>query len=199
MKYKTIALLSGLALLQACTLAPSRVATGDAAQIWSQRQSQLSALREWQIKGRIGFVSETQSGSGSLYWQQQGDQYTCKVVAPFGKGSINISGDGDKVILHTADGEQYASSNVERLLWEHTGWIIPVQHLRYWMIGLPTDTSTERYALDQDGRIESLSSGEWELQYHRYRATKQIELPTKITVQGPELKIKVAVSQWQLP
>ena len=187
-----------LMLLQSCGTTAPRLSAQDVELRWQQRQQQLSVLPNWRLRGRIGFISERESGSGSLYWEQKGEQYQLRVVAPLGRGSINISGDAAGVQFETDKGEQQYAGDVEQLIWERTGWMIPVQRLRYWVLGLPSDIKDEQYQLDEAGRLASVRSDQWQVQYLRYRNVENLELPAKIIVQGPDLKIKVAVSEWYI-
>lgn len=184
-------------LLQACSSIAPRVSEQVMLERWQQREQQLIVLDQWQLRGRIGLISDRDSGSGSLYWQQDADSYELKVIAPLGKGSINIKGDGNNVSFVTSKGEEQHSEYVEKLIWQRTGWHIPVKRLRYWVLGLPAD-ETEQYQLDQHGRLQALQSGDWVVSYKRFRNAQGHELPAKVVVQGPDVKIKLAISAWQI-
>lgn len=197
--------LLAMLLVQACTVAPPRAPSAPPEILWEQRQARLAALDHWRLEGRIGFVSGKDSGSASLYWEQRGEHYELRVVAPLGRGSLRIEGSPEGVVLHTDEGDEWHSADAEYLLWERTGWIIPVTSLRYWIIGLPAGHNVlESYRLDPWGRLETLKHRTWQVQYDRYRQAgdvelpANVELPAKLQVQGPDLTIKVAVTDWDL-
>src|SRR5690606_22265197 len=126
-----------VALLSAC--ATSRVPPQSAERLWEQRRPVLAELRSWQFKARIGIVTEDDSGSASLRWQQRGNEYSLKITAPFGRGLLAIEGSDAGVIMRDGDGRTASAASPEALIWQQTGWYIPVSELRYWIVGLPAD------------------------------------------------------------
>ena len=81
-----------LLLMSACASTGRHIGNGSVDEIWQARLQQLNTLDHWELKGRIGFVSERESGSASLYWQQNQDEYELKIVAPLGMGSLVVVG-----------------------------------------------------------------------------------------------------------
>lgn len=195
--------LAALLLLQGCAPSPVRIEPGDPGLAWEQRRQQLEKIDTWRLKARIGIVAENDSGSASLFWEQHGDEYSLKIVGPFGRGSLIVEGSSGNVTMRTAEGETVAAVSPEELIWRQTGWIIPVSDLQYWILGLPANTHPrEDYQLDAYGRIAQLDAGQWKVDYLRYQSAEPetgVELPDKIRLQNPRLSIKLAISEWILP
>lgn len=187
-----------LLALQACGTAPPRLSSSELEQRWAFHQQQLATVQSWRLRGRIGFSSEKGSGGGSLYWQQDGERYELKVIAPLGQGTISIKGNEAGVLYETPEGEEFYSGDVEQLIWQRTGWLIPVNRLRHWILGLPVEQQREQYELGPEGRLARLQSDVWDVQYKRYRSSGDYKLPAKIVVQGPDLKIKLAIADWTI-
>jgi outer membrane biogenesis lipoprotein LolB len=68
--------------------------------------------------------------------------------------------------------------------------------LRYWILGLPLDG--EDFQLDQDGRVGYIQNRPWQVEYQRYRRVGQYELPQKLQLRGPEIKIKLLIRDWRV-
>lgn len=91
-----------LLLLTACTsLAP--VPDADKNASWQLHQARLDGLTNWELAGRIAVQMENDGWSASLFWRQDHGNYSLRVVAPLGKGTVEISGDADSVRLQMAD------------------------------------------------------------------------------------------------
>jgi outer membrane lipoprotein LolB len=184
-------------LLCACTVAPA--GRGDSAQqSWQQRHAQLADVRDWRLRGRIGIVTERDSGTASLQWEQRGESFTLRIVAPFGRGLLAIEGSEQGVTARNGKGEQSRADNAEDLLWRHTGWRIPLADLRYWVLGLTAPDSGGSYRLDRRGRLAGLEEDGWQVEYHKYTALQKHELPANMHLQNEHLKIKLAISAWEI-
>jgi len=188
-------LLSVIVLLAACGPV-TNVRTGTTEEIWEVRRQRLQQLEHWELKGRIGFVSEHESGSASLYWKQDGDVYQLKIVAPLGMGSLVVSGNENGVTLQSSEGELLYADDAQTLIWQRTGWIIPMGSLCYWILGLPVNG--EQFQLDQDGRVEHIQNPPWRVDYQRYQRVGEHELPRKLQLNGPGVKIKLLIRDWRI-
>ena len=185
-----------IVFLSACATGTKTMHAGSASDIWLARQQQLSQLTHWQLKGRIGFVSASDSGSASLYWKQSNNSYELKIVAPLGMGSVIVVGDKNGVILQSSEGEMNYAEDAQSLIWQRTGWVIPMGSLRHWILGLPSPG--EDYQLDENGRISAIENEPWQVQYHRYQQVTDYELPRKLQIENPDIKIKLVIKDWQL-
>lgn len=194
--------LAAVLLLQGCAGTPVKIEPGDPALAWQQRRHTLEKIDNWRLKARIGIVTESDSGSASLFWEQHGERYSLKIVGPFGRGSLIVEGAPGAVTMRTGEGETYTAQSPEELIRQHTGWFIPVRDLQYWVLGLPADAHPqEDYQLDAWGRLTRLDAGQWTVDYFRYEpvgAEAGVELPDKLRLENPRLSIKLAISEWTL-
>lgn len=189
-------LLLALLFVSACSSTGPRIAGESAGQIWQQRRAQLDRLDHWELQGRIGFVSEHESGSASLYWMQDRDRYEIKIVAPLGMGSLVVTGDKNGAVLQSSDGEMLHAEDAQWLVWQGTGWVIPMASLRYWILGLPLEN--EKYQLSKSGYVSNIKSDAWQVDYQRYQAVQGYELPRNLHIYNPELNIKLVIKNWRL-
>lgn len=186
-----------LALLSACTHLPRSEPLE--AEIWESRRGRLEAIQHWRLRARIGVVTETQSGSADLQWEQRGKEFTLKVTGAFGRGLIAIEGDADSVSLRAGKGEKLSAASAEELILQQTGWRIPVSGLRHWMLGRPSGLyADEDYTLDVTGRIDRLQGGDWEVEYRRYGSYEGYQLPDRLRMENAQVKIRLAVIDWKI-
>ncbi len=189
-------LLLAIIALTGCSTSPHQSQPLD----WPQREAQLRQLVDWQVEGRVAIRTPQDSWSGSLQWQQQADFYDIHISGPFGQGAVALTGDQQRVVLTTSDGDIIGEHGPEQLMYEQLGWQMPIMNLKYWMLGRPNPQDADyNIELDALGRIESLQQGGWLIKYKRYRHFKMFELPAKIFIENHHLNVKLVIDGWQQP
>lgn len=166
--------------------------------LWQQHYQQVSALSNWRLTGRLGIVSETDSGAATLYWEQHPETFSMKIVAPLGRGIVNIRGEGSRISMQDANGEISGAGSADELIWQRTGWLIPVKDLQKWALGLPDHRLAFEYTLDEEGHLETLTTAGWNIRYQRYIRHLGVSLPQKIHMQNNKLRLKLIVTRWDL-
>lgn len=188
-----------LLMLSACATTPRQARTDkDAA--WQRQQQQLGGLAVWELAGRMAVKLESEGWSASLYWWQDHADYRLRIVAPLGRGTIEIAGDGEKVTLHTADNRVLEDGDIDALMQENLGWRVPVDALIYWIRGLPDpDASTDKLELDDQGRLIALDQSGWNVRYERYTNSGGHEVPARMTIEREQLQLRLNINRWTLP
>jgi len=121
---------------------------------------------------------------------------------PFGTGKIQFVGSANGETLRNSDDQIFYASTPEELLLDHTGIAMPLSYLRYWILGLlqsGSNLAASNIKLDEFGRLESLTRGQWDVSFKRYADVKNItvELPDKIFIhKGDDVKVRVVVGEW---
>lgn len=112
----------------------------------------------------------------------------------YGDGLARFS--GTDVVAQTG-------SDVEALLFEATGWPLPIERLRYWLWGLaaPNDEGILR---GQDGQLISLQAQGWWVALSDYRPVSVdsdgwVMLPGEIELHRPPYRIRVVTERWDWP
>lgn len=194
-----ITLLAWLMLLTACQSFEPReqiAGTGSPA-LWKQHQQRVSLLNAWDINGKLAMRSQAQSGSGVLFWLQRQDYFDIRVTGPLGQGATRLTGRPGEIRLTTPQHDLSADS-AEQLMQDQIGWSLPVNHLLWWVRGLPSPDSTYRLQLNPDSLAARLEQDGWQLEFVRYQALPDgSQLPERIELQGPQLHLTLLVKQWQ--
>lgn len=198
-KVTTSALICIVLLLSACATRPP-VPDIDTNARWRLRQQQLNQITDWQLAGRISVQLASEGWSASLYWQQDNEDYKLRIVAPLGRGTVEISGNADTVRLRTADNQVLEDKDVALLMQQNLGWEIPVAALVYWIRGLPEPgTADSAIILDPLGQLAGIKQADWNVSYEKYTRVGTLDLPAGMTVQREKLKLRLSINKWTLP
>lgn len=192
-----ILLLTGCASLPDPVLTTT-VAVADPQRVWQQRQHKLAGINSWHLRGRVSLRSEQESWVLKVDWQQQSQKnFRILLSGPF-SSMLQLSGNGTNVELNDGEQSLYAP-DAESLLLEHTGIRMPVNGLRYWMLGLPQpDKIVKDLKLDVAGRLASLEQGHWQVSFQGYQQHNGQILPARLLINNHQLKVKFIIDQWAL-
>ena len=189
-----------LLLIAGCATQPP-VIDSDADANWVTRRSELAKIRHWQLEGRISIVVDNDAWSASLQWDQQDVAYVLRVIAPLAQGTVELQGTGEgKVSLRVDNEREVHADNPEDLLQETLGWSVPVTGMAWWIRGLPDPgIRLDDLQLDEAGRVLEMRQEGWHIIYTRYHQLKELELPGRIRMVNGNLRLRIAIRDWQLP
>ncbi len=184
-------------LLGGCAPQPKPSVTPS--QSWPQRQARLQSLEQWHFTGRLAVSTEEEGWQASLDWQQGRQHYLLRILAPLGMGGAELRGGSDGVTLTFDSGQQplYAP-RAEELLQAMYGWSIPVDQLRYWLVGMPAPDTQASVQLDQANRLLEMQVGQWQVSYQRYGSYNGYQLPEKLTIKRPGYRLRLVINEWQI-
>lgn len=185
-------------LLTACSTVGPQLTSSQRPADWTKRQAQLLRLQHWTTVGAVGMRTSQAAWSASFNWQQQANNYRLQLLAPLGAGTLLLAGNAEQVELSTSKGEHYQASDTQALLYERTGWYLPVERLRYWIRGIPAPGIPAKLNFDNQQRLASLEQQDWQVQYPEFVSVNGLELPKILILTNPYFKIRVVVKQWTL-
>ena len=162
---------------------------------WVEHVRALTLINEWHIKGKIGIKQGSEGGSAYLDWIQSQDSFHITLSGPLGQGTTIISGNNSGAKLENSDGS-FIAETPEELLYEHTGWHIPISSLLYWIKGLPEPRLQSEATFNEKGLISSLNQNGWTLYFDRYSMALGEPLPHKVKIISEDLKVTLLVKQW---
>jgi len=187
-----------LVLLAGCAGKPP-VPQGELERYWQQHRQKLGTMVAWELSARFSIQLEEEGWNAALQWRQEQDQYNIRVAAPFGRGTVEVSGDDDEVILRTPENRIYKNDDVDLLVQENLGWELPVSFLAFWIRGLPAPgTGHGVTGLDDAGRLSYLSQSGWTVRYGRYTSSYGFDVPQRMTVEGGGLKLRLSIHEWKI-
>ena len=195
------ALLVGCALwLAACApmaVKPDVAAVPVAAEqaAWDARRTALQKLTVFSLQGRLA-ESGIISFGGSLSWRQDGENLEVRFYGPLGVGAVNLRGTLGALQVQTKDGS-YLTNSPEDLMQQKLGWSLPVEGLRWWVLGLPSpETEAKSLQLDAAGRVQSMEQDGWQLEYTDYQPVNGLDLPHKFSLNNPARGFHLVIDLW---
>ena len=167
-------------------------------QSWEARRTAIDGLRRWSLYGRVAVQTDRDGWSASLRWiQLEGHDYL-RLIGPLGQGAYELERHPTSMLMRTADNKILRSVDPETLMRENLGWSIPVAGLHYWVRGIPDPRSPIiALKLDDQGRMTELSQGDWQISVLGYAQQGGLELPAKLFLHTPRLKVRLIVQRWE--
>ena len=167
---------------------------------WPAHQTAMQAIDSWQLKGKLAYRNDENSGSAWFDWSQHGDDFTIYLSGPFGVGTVQISGNAQTITLSQpgeADISSHSSSALSQRLF---GWQLPVEQMRAWVRGLPASSSVRVVkTFNQQGYLNTLQEDGWQLAISRYQHGPRGQLPGKIKGRSDKLSFTLLLKDWSFP
>lgn len=186
-----------LVLLITSCAARSPIAV-NAEERWHSHKIALMELKVWQTRGRVGVIAGDESWSAAFDWQQQQAEYWIRISGPFGRSIIELEGKPRYVLLKSGGKDAQVAQNAEMLLKWQTGWSLPVEGLRYWIVGLPVPNLPERHTIDSQGHLSSLNQSGWQIEYQSYQQVDGYRLPKKLHMVNRDVRVKLIAREWRV-
>lgn len=168
---------------------------GDAA-AWQAHRTAVTPFDSWTLQGKLGVRAPGESGSGTVFWLQQQDEYDIRLSGPLGRGATRIQGDDRGVTLDIAGQPATSARSAEELLEQQVGWRLPVQHLLWWVRGLPAPDSPSRLQLNPDSQLARLAQAGWTVEYSRYQEINGVQLPQRLQLSGYDMLLTLVITRW---
>lgn len=168
-----------------------------------EHQRQVQAIGDWQLSGKLGIRTATDSGSASVKWAQQLASYQINLSGPLGQKSMIITGTPDKVRLEQTGEPAQEAKTAEALIKKSAGWTLPVAQLAYWVRGVPAPKlRITQLQQNETGLIAQLIQGGWSIHYSNYRDQTfngiNLPLPGKITAEYKDVRLVLVIRDWRL-
>jgi outer membrane lipoprotein LolB len=190
--------ISVAALLSGCvSLHVGKVEQDFSKQSVALRQKDLQAISNFNIVGALSITNPQKTYLVNYQWQQNGVNYKIKLASSLNAVSYELYGAPHKVILRQARQQDVIANNVGALMQRELGYVLPLQGMRYWILGLP-DPSQYSATRDSFGHLQTLQQNGWQINYLLYQSYNKMDLPRLLKISGHNLKIKFVIKQWQL-
>lgn len=178
-------------VLAACVT--TRRAPAPAAAAWEQRVADLQALSSWRLDGRAAVAAGTQGWQASLNWRESGAWAEVHLSGPFGVGSMALKRTPDGVSLNGAP----PSDAVLAQLQERLGFELPIDHLRFWLLGVPDPGAPSELKTNDQGRASQLTQDDWTIDYDRYMPVNGDILPAQLVLRRAGVRVRIVIDRWE--
>ncbi|MBW4935716.1 lipoprotein insertase outer membrane protein LolB [Marinobacter sp. F4206] len=167
---------------------------------WAERSQQLTQFNHWRLMGKLAVRQPSDSGTALInHWIQNGEAYDLALSSSFlGMGSTTLKGVPGFIELTLPSGDTYRSGEPEALVEAATGWQLPLNHLVWWIRGLPDPGDDFRLLFDESSQLAMIRQAGWEIRYDRWQQflPDHPTLPAKITALKDDKRVRLVVSEW---
>lgn len=186
MIFKFLALLALLFLLASCANKPLK---SDFSWQLSERDYWYEQA-VWSCSGRLAMVSDSHSFSATIDWQHQPRLEQIRLVGTWGLGHIRMTITDHKIEIDDGNKSIQYIGDIDKLAHEHTGIMLPVSSLKYWLMGLVVpeiEFFTFKNGFFQSG---------WKVNYLQMQSVEKGLLPRKISIEKDKTSLKLLINQW---
>jgi len=156
------------------------------------------SFQHWTASGRLALVANGEGGSGSFTWGQHGAETTLSIRGPLGAGAMQVTTDGQSLIVTDAEGRHLDTEQAGALLRRRLGTDLPLAELRYWMLGVPSPGSASSVSDAAVSPVRVIEQSGWRVGYDTFTATGGVSLPERFTATQGAVRLKVVVDDWQV-
>jgi outer membrane lipoprotein LolB len=158
----------------------------------------VSALRAFDVAGRLSARHADDAFAAGFRWQHDGDRDVMDLTSPLGQTVALLSGRPGSVEMRSANGQVTAASDWPALTERGLGWPLPVDGLAYWIQGAPRPGVTFTAERDAAGRLSVLRQDGWTIAYQAFSSDAQTTpRPARMTLSYPEVELRVVIDDWQ--
>lgn len=165
---------------------------------WPVRQKQLNNLKNWNLQSAIGIKNLNQCTAVHVHWQQFEPNYTLDITSQFNIGGVKIVGDSTGVTLWRSATNKIRAQTPEELMYHELGWSLPIDNLRYWILGLPAPKLAYTSQFDVNNHLIYLQQQGWKISYSNFISINKIDLPTSILISNSRIQVKMVIKKWEV-
>ena len=179
------------AVLAACATAPHRAAA-PAGAAWEQRVADLQKLDSWVLDGRAAVAVGTQGWQATLNWKERADSAEVHLSGPLGVGAMVLKRTPAGISLNDSPPSDAALAQLQ----ERLGFELPIDHLRFWLLGVPDPSGAFELRRNDQDRAAQLQQDAWTIDYDHYMPFDGDLLPAHLVLNREGVRVRIAVDHW---
>ena len=162
---------------------------------WGQRVSDLQLASAWQLDGRAAVALGTQGWQATMIWRQADIYAEVRLAGPFGIGALLLKQTPNGLSLNGAP----PSDAVLTQLQERLGFVLPLDNLRFWLLGVPDPNSPFGLTRNDQDRARQVTQAGWSIAYDRYMPVAGDLLPARLTLSRDDVRVRIVIDHWDWP
>jgi outer membrane lipoprotein LolB len=161
---------------------------------WPVRSQALQHANSWAMQGRAAVAVGTQGWQATLDWRQRDTSSELHLAGPLGIGAQVIASTPSGISVNGAAPGASALAQLQ----ERLGFALPVDDLRFWLLGVPNPGGAFELTRNDQDRALRLSQGDWSIDYDRYTDSGGDVLPAHIVLTRGDIRVRIIVDHWDL-
>ena len=159
---------------------------------WEERVAELQGASAWQLGGRAAVALGKQGWQATLDWRQRGEASEVRLAGPFGAGALVLKLTPAGLSLNGAPPSETQMAQLQ----DRLGFALPLDELRYWLLGVPAPGSAFELTRNAEDRALTLEQQGWSVEYDRYMANGRDLLPARLVLRREDARVRIAVDHW---
>lgn len=160
---------------------------------WDQRLMDLQQADTWRLDGRAAVAVGEQGWQASLNWHQTNAATEVHLAGPFGVGALVLRQTREGLSLNGAPPSDAVIAELQGRL----GFELPLDELRYWLLGVPDPSAAFELTRNAQDRALQLTQAGWTISYDRYMPANGDLLPAQLVLRREGVRVRIAVDHWE--
>ena len=197
--YHFISIACMASLLCSCvSMTPPPAATTFEAKTSQSRQTQLQAIRRWNISGALSIRQNQKAQIANFSWKLSAkNRYQVRLSSSLNVYNILIKSTAAGLSLNQNDKQAIHASSATELMEKSVGFALPINNLYYWVRGLNAPGQFKAQ-YDQYGHLSELRQQGWHIRFMRYTHVNKVDLPQLVQMSRNNLTIRIVIKRWGL-
>jgi outer membrane lipoprotein LolB len=193
---RALAALAVLALLAGCGTRPPIVNGPGADAPWPQQRAALEHIDRYSLAGRVAVAANGQGFTASLRYGQQPARADLSLDGPLGIGGLRVALAGRDIEVIDSRGRKLDGAAARAELETRLGFELPLDELRWWLLGLPAPGKADVDAAAESGEIRGFVQNGWHVAINSRAPALGFSLPRRITAERGGARLKLFVERW---
>ena len=161
---------------------------------WDARQAELQKASSWQMNGRAAVAVGTQGWQATLDWREQPGSAELHLAGPLGIGAQVITQTAAGISINGSRSSDAALAQLQ----DRLGFELPIEHLKFWLLGVPDPHAEFELTRNAEDRAQHLSQAGWSIDYDRYQPANGDVLPGRVVLTRDEVRVRIVADRWTL-
>ncbi len=175
---------------------PTPDETAGALRPWAEQRDALASLDHYGLAGRVAVAAGDEGFSASLRYEQRAPQAELALDGPLGIGGLRVALDGEQLRITTSRGETLDGAAARAELERRLGFALPLEQLRWWLLGVPDPTLPAVETTGIDGVTATFEQDGWQVSIAQRDAALGFLLPRRLTAQREGARLRLVVDRW---
>jgi len=142
---------------------------------------QESQIANWQMKGRLAATIGNEGGSATFIWSKKQSEHNIELYGPLGSGRVILTQANGQASIQDKDAIVFGD-NLEQVLFENIGWLVPFDAINHWITGKPKPGSEVDDQQFDGGNLIGFKQQGWQVEYSRFKTFSERTIPAKMTI-----------------